>query len=222
MQISVKSDIAKLRKDVGVLFRSQIPFASQVAINATAFDVRRATQTALKSRLHKPTKYTTNTGLQVEKAKDKKAPIAKVGFAGRGFGQVKGSIPQADYMARQIQGGSRHPNASTILVPMKGRAATNAAGNIPKSKLNRFLGDTNKFFVGKPKGAKGPGSGEGIWERRGRDGRGKIKMKIHFNSRTDYSPRFPFQKIAQREVGRVFADNFRTGMRKAIKSLARR
>ena len=44
---------------------------------------------------------------------------------------------------------------------MKGRAATNAAGNIPKSKLNRFLGDTNKFFVGKPKGAKGPGSGEG-------------------------------------------------------------
>ena len=222
MQISVKSDIAKLRKDVGVLFRSQIPFASQVAINATAFDVRRATQTALRTHLHKPTKYTTKTGLQVEKATNKKAPIAKVGFAGRGFGQVKGSIPQADYMKRQIQGGSRTPKNKTIMVPLKGRGVMNAAGNIPGSRLNMFLGDKTNFFVGKPKGAKGPGSGEGIWERRGKDGRGKIKMKIHFNSRTNYSPRFPFQKIAQREVGRVFADNFRTGMRKAIKSLARR
>ena len=221
MQISVKSDIAKLRKDVGVLFRSQIPFASQVAINATAFDVRRATQTALKSRLHKPTKYTTNTGIQVEKAKDKKAPLAKVGFAGKGFGRVKGSIPQADYLARQIKGGSRHPKASTILVPMKGRAAMNAAGNIPRSKLNRFLGDTNRFFVGKPKGAKGPGSGEGIWERSGTKRNPKIKMKIHFNPRTEYQARFPFHKIAQKEVAKVFQNNFRNGIKKAIKSLAR-
>ena len=220
MQISVKSDIVKLRKDVGVLFRSQIPFASQVAINATAFDVRRATQTALKSRLHKPTAYTLR-GVQVEKAKSKKAPVAKVGFRSETFGKGKGAIPQADYMKRQIKGGTRTPSKKTILVPLKGRGATNAAGNITKSKLNKFLGDDSKYFVGKPRGAKGPGNGEGIWERTGRDGRGKIKMKISFNPKTDYAGIFPFKRIASLTIKRNFKRNFQNSMRQAIKSLAR-
>ena len=58
MQISVKSDIDRLAKDIGILFRNQIPFVSQVAINATAFDVQRDTKKALRSTLHKPTAYT--------------------------------------------------------------------------------------------------------------------------------------------------------------------
>ena len=221
MQISVKSDIDRLAKDIGILFRNQIPFVSQVAINATAFDVQRDTKKALRSTLHKPTAYTLR-GVQVEKAKNKKAPVAKVGCRSNTFGKGQGKMKQAEYMERQIKGGARTPQKRTIIVPLRGRGATNAAGNIPESKLNRFLGDKNKFFVGKPRGAKGPGTGEGIWERRGKEGRGKIKMKISFNDVTRYSPRFPFKRIANVSVRKNFSRNFKNGFAKAIRSLAKR
>jgi hypothetical protein len=226
MQISVKSDIAKLRKDVGVLFRSQIPFASQVAINATAFDVRRATQTALKSRLHKPTQYTFKSGLQVEKATSKKNPIAKVGFRSETFGKGSGSIPQADYMKRLIEGGTRLPRGKSIPVPVPKNMKPNKSGNIPRGKINRLLGDKDRYFSGVPNGGKGDA---GIWERMPRNSKraksknkgGKIRMVISYESKTQYQSIFPFKKIASTIVKRKFKRNFEDGMRFAIKRLAR-
>ena len=221
MPVSVKSDIKKLTKALSTIQRKQIPFATSKALNATAFDARKSVQTALDVQLDKPTPYT-KRGVQVEKAKNKKAPVAKVGFRSNTFGKGQGKMKQAEYMERQIKGGARTPQKRTIIVPLRGRGATNAAGNIPESKLNRFLGDKNKFFVGKPRGAKGPGTGEGIWERRGKEGRGKIKMKISFNDVTRYSPRFPFKRIANVSVRKNFSRNFKNGFAKAIRSLAKR
>jgi len=224
MQVSVVSDLAKLKKGMNAQQRSQLPFALSNTLNSIAFSGRKHVQSQLKSKLDQPTPYTLR-GVQVEKA-HKKALVAKLGFAGKGFGRMQGEILPGDYMPFQIKGGIRHPRKRTIMVPTK-HQKTNKFGNLAKTKYRSLISDTAKYFAGVPtegsKGGRKPRLGpeaSGVWKRLGPKGnrRKNIQMMIAFEQQALYKPRFPFNEIVTRHVKRTFQREFGNAFQKSMKS----
>ena len=72
MEINVTVDIKDLTKNLKRIERRQIPFATSVALNNTAFKVRKAEQIQLPKKLDRPTKQTVNA---VTVTKSKNWPI---------------------------------------------------------------------------------------------------------------------------------------------------
>ena len=214
MQISVKADVKQLTKSLTRIQRKQIPFATSKALNNVAFDVRKSLQDGLETHLDRPTPYT-KRGVQVEKSTKNKL-VAEVGFRSKTFGNGQGSVTQAEYMERQIKGGLRTPKGSAIPVPIVKNLKLNKYGSITRNKINNALGNENKFFSGKPKGAKSKGTGEGIWERYGGKRNPKIKMIISWNNHTDYQARYPFKNIAMRSVRNNFRKRFDNALQQAL------
>ena len=214
MQIDIRSDIKELTRSLNRIQRKQIPFATSKALNNTAFDVRKSLQDGLDIHLDRATPYT-KRGVQVEKS-TKKNLVAKVGFRSRTFGKGRGIIPQAEYMKLQIKGGLRTPKGNAIPVPIVKNLKLNKYGSIRRNKINNALGNEDKFFSGKPKGAKGKGTGEGIWERYGGKRNPKIKMIISWNNNTDYQARYPFKNIAMRSVRNNFRKRFDNALQQAL------
>jgi len=214
MQISVKADVKDLQRKLSKAKR-QIPFAVKRGLDATAFDLQRELKKTLPKFVHNPVAYT-KAGIQVEKATKTKL-IAEVGFASKTFGRTKGSIPQADYMKRLIEGGTRRPKGSAIPVPYPKNMKANKAGNIPRGKINRLLSDKNKYFSGEPKGAKRDG-GAGIWKRTGKGKNAKIKMVIAWEPKTDYQKSYPFKTMAMNFVKKNFRKNLDNAIVHALKT----
>ena len=225
MQVSVVSDLAKLKKGMNAQQRSQLPFALSNTLNSIAFSGRKHVQAQLKAKLDRPTPYTLR-GVQVEKSHKKKALVAKLGFVGKGFRQMKGEIMPADYMTYQIAGGIRHPRKRTIMVPTK-HQNTNRFGNVAVSKYRSLIADKARYFAGVPtsgsKGGRKPRLGpeaSGVWKRLGPKGnrRMNIQMMIAFEQQALYKPRFPFNEIVTRHVKRTFQREFGKAFTKAMKS----
>ena len=214
MQIDIRADVKELTKSLNRIQRKQIPFATSKALNNTAFDVRKSLQDGLDIHLDRPTPYT-KRGVQVEKS-TKKNLVAKVGFRSRTFGKGQGTITQAEYMKLQIKGGLRTPKGNAIPVPIVKNLKLNKYGALTRNKVKNALRNEDKFFSGKPKGAKGKGSGEGIWERYGGKRNPKIKMIISWNNNTDYQARYPFKNIAMRSVRNNFRKRFDNALQQAL------
>ena len=218
MQISVKTDVKELTKSLNRIQRNQIPFATSKALNTVAFDVRKMLQDGLDIHLDRPTPYT-KRGVQVEKS-TKKNLVAKVGFRSKTFGKGQGSVTQAEYMKRQIKGGTRFPKGQAIPVPVPKNMRTNKFGNIPRGKIDRLLGDKDRYFSGTPKGTQ---DAPGIWQRmpanskRKKQG-GKIRMVIAWEPKADYSPRFPFRQIVSKSVRINFRKRFDNALQQALKT----
>ena len=235
MQISIESDVKKLTKSLNRIQRKQIPFATSRAINTLAFDVRKALQDGLDLHLDRPTPYT-KRGVQVEKS-TKKNLVAEVGFRSKTFGKGKGSTTQASYMKRQIEGGLRRPNKRAIPVPIEDNIRLNKYGSLTRNKVKNFLADKDKYFSGKLKGAKGKGTGEGIWQRmpsnsvikarraknktkrkKTKTKLGKVRMVISWNPKAKYKSRFPFKKIVGDTIRTNFRRRFDFELREALKT----
>lgn len=214
MQISVKADVKDLTRKLNRAKR-QIPFAIKRGLDATAFDLQRNLKDTLPKYVHNPVAYT-KAGIQVEKAK-KDDLTAKVGFASRSFGRAIGSITQAEYMKRLIEGGIRLPKNKVIPVPYPANQKPNKAGNIPRGRINKMLGDKEKFFSGEPKGAKKEG-GAGIWKRQGKGKKQKIKMMIAYEEQTEYQKSYPFQSLALNFVRKHFRKNLDQAIDYALKT----
>ena len=221
MQIDIRSDIKELTRSLNRIQRKQIPFATSKALNATAFDVRKTLQDALDIHLDNPTAYT-KRGVQVEKS-TKRNLVAKVGFRSRKFGKGQGKITQAEYMKRQIKGGTRFPQGQAIPVPVPSNMRPNKFGNIPRGKIDRLLADKDKYFSGVPKGRN---SGAGIWQRmpanskRKKQG-GKIRMVIAYEPKAQYQPRFRFKSVVEKSVKQNFGMRFNSAMKQALASARR-
>jgi hypothetical protein len=214
MQISVKADVKDLTRKLNRAKR-QIPFAIKRGLDATAFDLQRNLKDTLPKYVHNPVAYT-KAGIQVEKAQ-KDDLTAKVGFASRTFGRAIGSITQAEYMKRLIEGGIRLPKNKVIPVPYPKNQKPNKAGNIPRGRINKMLGDKDKFFSGEPKGAKKEG-GAGIWKRQGKGKKQKIKMMIAYEEQTEYQKSYPFQSLALNFVRKHFRKNLDQAIDYALKT----
>tara|TARA_R110000822_G_scaffold102694_1_gene229178 strand:- start:41 stop:691 length:651 start_codon:yes stop_codon:yes gene_type:complete len=190
MKVSVKTNIKKISKGLTAIQKKQIPFATMLALNDTAFAVHRAEKKQTTQKFSNPTNFT-QKGFRVDKAKknDLKAVV---------YVEKK----REDYMKLEVDGGTRTPKKSTILVPNKSNAkdiSRYPSGNITKGAYSRIKKNKKKYFFGVPKGNQGS---DGIWERYGREATGtvsgqRIRQVARLTKSARYKALFPFETIGQ-------------------------
>jgi len=226
MEVSLVSDIKKLKKTLSTQQRDQLPFAVANTLNSLAFESRKHIQTQLKSRLHNPTPYTLR-GVQVgQKAHKKKSLVASVGFASKSYGRMQGEILPAEYMEFQIKGGNRFPRQRTIMAPTK-HVKTNKFGNLGRNLYRKMSGDKAQYFKGTPTEGSKTGrkprlspEASGVWKRLGpkKNRRQGLQMQIGFEQTAKYTPRFPLARLVEKFIKRHFEAEFRKQLQRAMRS----
>ena len=229
MHISVEAETKELTKYL-ILRRNQIPFATSVALNDVAFDARSYTQKSLPRRFARPTK-SMKSSVQVEKSNKKKL-VATVGFAGLGFRRSPWEESSAEIMKRHIKGGTRMPKGKHLRIPSDtkgGGIKLNVHGNLHnrKAKIAKMIGNNDQFFEGIPKGDFSA-KDRGIWERTPANSKrkpnkkykasGKIVQRIAYEPFTQYSKRYPFEKIVRLAVNKNYKKRFDRALTKALRS----
>ena len=135
----------------------------------------------------------------------------------------------------------RTPKRLAIPIPIiknaVGNNRLNKFGSIVTNKVKTLLSNKDKYFSGKLKGAKGKGTGVGIWERmpansvikarrakkktKGKKTKtklGKIRMVIAWNPKANYKARFPFKRIVETTIKTNFRKRFNFELREALKT----
>lgn len=222
INLKIDSEIPRLLRWTGQ-FEKQLPFATSVALNDTAFAVRGSLNKGTISAFDKPVKFTQSAFLV---QKSKKRDLVAVVYA-----QDKTGKDRARYLRFGIKGGSRPQkgferyfenavaNDGTIpsgayFMPTSFVKLT-GAGNVSMATLRRITKgiDGSKrggFFIGTPRGSDRPA---GIY-RRSRD-----RLFPYFIATTDqpdYTGRFNIEAIATKVVQRQFQINFDKAMQKAL------
>jgi hypothetical protein len=220
INISIKDNINDVRKHLGWIFSDQIPFMTQVTVNGLVQDARKNVISTLGNHLHKPIGYT-KSAVQFERASKKREPVAKIGFAGRGYGRPpKGGFGGYEtpnqYISRLITGGTRHPKKTAIATPTRKESLTQA-GNIRKDRIKQYLRNSKKYFSGVPRGF--PKASAGIWRRMGPGGRKNIVMMFTWKRQTQYQKQYPLGQIVNDRVRKRFKKEFAIAFRKAMKTM---
>lgn len=215
VQVSIKSNIDDVMKEMTHLERKQLPFATMLAINDTAFAGQRAAKRGMKQYLDNPTPWTVR-GVRVKKAK-KKDLSGAVYMAGIP-GLPGANQDRNDYISMQTEGGSRLAKGRYLAIPTK--AGRNKYGNVPRKidKLNTMLSDKTRFFVGTPKGMT---NSNGIWRRLGTTkskGGVNIRKEFTFSKSARYRPRYPFDKIVTSVIKNTFDNHFSKRLNYALRT----
>jgi len=188
MRLSIKHNIDEVTRGMSSIQKKQIPFATMLALNDTAFDLQRVYKAQTKQKFSEPTKFT-QTGFAVEKAK--KTNLKAVVYV---------TEKREDYMKLQVDGGVRHPKNKAIIVPNKSNSSDigkYSSGNLTKGAVNKIKKQKDKYFFGVPKGNQGS---EGIWERYGRSATGsvsgaRIRQVAKLSKQAKYKALFPWTSI---------------------------
>ena len=228
MFIEVKAETKKLTKYLKNAQKKQIPFATMLALNDTAFDARSYVQKSLPRRFDRPTPAMVRS-VQVEKAK-KKNLTATVGFIGLGFKRSKWEETPAEIMKRHILGGVRRAKGKQLRIPSEPKGTgikLNKYGNIAgkKAKIAKMIGNKDQFFEGIPKGDFSSND-RGIWERTPANSKrvhnkkhiasGKIIQRIAYEPFTRYKATYPFDKIVRLAVNKNYKKRFDSALKKAL------
>jgi hypothetical protein len=188
MKVSVKDNIKEVTKGLSSIQKKQIPFATMLALNDTAFALHKTYKAQTKQKFDNPTSFT-QKGFRVQKAK--KTHLEAIVFVDK---------KRVDYMELQVDGGTRFPKKTAIIVPSSKNSndlAKYQSGNLTKGAVNKIKGQRDKYFFGKPKGNQGS---EGIWERYGRSASGtsagyRIRQVAKLTKMARYKSLFPFESI---------------------------
>lgn len=188
MRLSIKHNIDEVTRGMSSIQKKQIPFATMLALNDTAFDLQRVYKAQTKQKFDQPTKFT-QTGFAVEKAK--KTNLKAVVYV---------TEKREDYMKLEIDGGVRHPKNKAIIIPNRRNSdelAKYKSGNLTKGAVNKIKKQKDKYFFGVPKGNQGS---EGIWERYGRSATGsvsgaRIRQVAKLSKQAKYKALFPWTSI---------------------------
>jgi hypothetical protein len=203
----------------------QLPFATSQALNAVAFDARKAINSSTRQYFDRPARFTQNAFF-VQKA-NKKTLEAIV------FAEAAQGRDRARYLRYGIQGGTRLQKgferkflaevvgtrqlpAFTQLVPTS-LVNLNASGNVALATIKRIqVGINTKgngtFFVGTPKGGDRP---PGIYRR----SKGQLfPYFIATDQQAKYQPRFPIDEIGGKVADRRFGTYLASSLEKALAS----
>ena len=194
---------------------NQLPFATSVALNNTAFEVRKAMSAQTMQSFNGPTAFTKNA-FRYNKS-SKTSLVAQV-YA----------EPNRRYFPTQIKGGSRLPKPyegflagigagqlAGRLVPT--RHVLNKAGNPRKNvfgQIQQKLSTTDQggFFIGTPRGG---GRAPGVYRR----SRGQLFAYFVEASQPSYEPRFPMERVGNQTVARVFPSQLNRALENAIRTM---
>ena len=213
MRIDIRDNIKEVTRGLSSMQKKQIPFATMLALNDTAFALHKTYKKQTLQKFDSPTTFT-QKGFRYDKAK--KTNLVAVVYVDE---------TREDYMKLEIQGGVRTPKHTAIVTPNKKNSTDidkYASGNITKGAYNKLKKNKAKYFFGKPKGNQGT---EGIWERYGRESAGtstgqKIRQVARLSKRTkSYKALYPFESIGNgvafsRKNG--FDSNFAKRLRRAL------
>jgi hypothetical protein len=185
MQISVKSNVTEIAKTLDRKYKKQIPFAASRALNDVAFAARKEANLETNKVFKGGAVAFTRRAFRYKKSH--KTRLSSEVFVG----------PDHDYMAYQIEGGTRFPDSKFVRVNTT-HTKLNKYGNVTRARMQQMITNKAKYFTGTPKGM--PDAGDGIWERYGRktkSGGQRIRMVASFQEKASYRPKFPFEKIVQ-------------------------
>jgi len=196
--------------------KNQLPYATSVAINNVAFNMRKDLGQQTTKSFVNPTKYTQSA---FRYTRSTKANLEATVFAD----------PTRRFFPTQIQGGDRRakPYEGFLRglgnggIPSGGRLVPtslvlNAAGNPKKNIFGTIANklsstDQGGVFVGTPKGG---GRGPGVYRR----SRGQLYAYfVHVDS-TRYEARFPMERVGMDTARRLFPSELNKALDRALKS----
>jgi hypothetical protein len=188
MRINIKSNIKEVTRGLSSIQKKQVPFATMLALNDTAFALHKTYKAQTKQKFDNPTPFT-QKGFRVDKAK--KTELTAVVYVDK---------KREDYMELQVDGGTRRPKRASIVVPSNKNTTgitQYASGNITKGAMNKIKKNKKKYFFGVPKGGNGT---EGIWERYGRTSTNsssgsRIRQVAKLTKTAKYKALYPFESI---------------------------
>lgn len=189
-------DLTQFRRSMSSIARDQMPYATALALNDTATDVKDAWEDDFDQHLDTPTPFT-KRGVYVSRA-SKRRLMAEVGL----------KPVQAEYLEKQITGGTRRPKGKAIVMPAKIRL--NKYGNIPRGAVARALSSGRAFATSRSQKTSLP---PGVYQRMAR---GALKKLAGFEDRAEYQARLPLRRTAEAQVVARFTNHFAARFRAAI------
>lgn len=224
IKIDLKSELpAAIRWTDGMV--KQLPFAMSQALNAVAFDARKAINSSTKQYFDRPARFTQNAFF-VQKA-SKKTLEAVV------FAEAAPGRDRARYLKYGIQGGARSQKGferkflaeivDTRRLPSGQQfvptslVKLNASGNVSLATIKRIqkglnTKGTGTFFVGTPKGGDRPA---GIYRR----SKGQLfPYFIATDQQANYQRRFPIDDIGTKVINRRYTGYLSSSLEKALAS----
>lgn len=173
-------------------FERQVPFATSVALNDTAKDVKKAVQVGMEKQLDRPTPFT-KRGIFIKRS-SKRDLVAIVSLMDL----------QVGYLLPNIVGGAGHIDKRFMRSPKN--IKLNKFGNIPRTRIAVLL-KRKDVFRQVIKGI------DGIWQRN----RQGLKLLVRLDTKAPtYKRIFNYWDVAHTEAIRKFPSNFDRALSKAI------
>lgn len=199
LNININIDTKQLGAITKGTLIKQLPFATSLAINNVAFDVRRETQGKLPSWLKITKTQFFTSSVVVEKA-TKANPVARVGFLER--------VQLIDMMEDIPQ--TRKPVRQMIAVPYS--AKRSKKGSITKANRPRALVESGKAFQ------KTIGGVPGVWQYVNR----KLALLWAYEKETKYQKKFTkFRDTAYSVIEQKMAKAMEDALVRAVQTAKR-
>ena len=205
MEIDVKINIKDVQKELTRIHTQQLPYAVSLALNETANDVAKDLTDEMPRYLDRPTPFTLST-FMTKSGKFKGTRARKTNLRAS---IIPGEI-QEKYLAWQVYGGKQLPKKQAILVPTL-KAPKDRFGNISRATRKRYAQPAGNLFHAGQREDKEPG----VYRRTRKK---VVEMLAAYEPFTEYQPRFPMYKIAQRSVNKHFSLNMTIAIRRAIQT----
>jgi len=212
------SGLTKLQRFLGA-YKNQLPFAAKTALNQTAYQVQQAYKKQVDQSFVKPVAFTRSA---FEYTKAEKTNLVATVFPKKDRGYLNtqifgGQRRWKDYegLIRGLAASQGKPLPSGKIIPTS--LAQNPAGN-PKRRLFGELQsklsttDRGGYFIGTPRGS---GREPGVYRR----SRGRLfPYFLVSRSEPNYDKRFPFEKLGNDTVRRVYTTELSRALDRALAS----
>ena len=194
MEINVAADCRRAAAALTDLQQRQIPYASALAVNDLAFQVREAEIAAIPSVLRNPRPFTRKS-VQVNRA-SKGSPVATVFIR-----------PEVAKYLQPYEDGGKHVLPSKALLDPKG-VKLDQYGQLSRTAISRLVANP-KVFKGEVRGIRG------FWQRmKG----GHLKLLIRFGNALEVNKHLDFRARGAAIVKAQFPTAWRNAMAKALGS----
>lgn len=207
-EISIKSNVAEFQKQLDAVARTQIPYATSLAINSLARTIMKAEEDEIEKTFPSATPFTKRGLAYIPAVKNKL------------FATVFIKDIQEKYLSPYADGGQSVPTpGGAMVVPVS--IGVNKYGNIPKGKVSNMKGRSGVFYAtkGKVKFANGK-TFSGVFQRLNAKGGGpRIKILVKMQDPWMVKQHFGFEARARATVDENFQDAMEQAMLRALGSM---
>jgi hypothetical protein len=177
--------------------QKQIPFATALAVTKTAQQAQQDVTAALPALFDRPNPFT----------------MRSIGYTGASKVDLTSKVfirpKQAEYLKRQITGGTRLPRGRGLAQPTN--VPLDQYGNVRRAWL-RQVKNRKDVFSGEVGGV------DGLWQRTGKGGARGLKLLLAYESKAEYQPRLDFASLVRRSVERNLTRNVHEAIKYAMRT----